>query len=191
MVARFCYAEKRLPLTLVPNQKSLLLSSCSFLEKFRKERALNQRFLCYVASMEPRLNIVTLGVQDVNRSVQFYQRLGWKPSAASAGDIAFFSLRGVVLALYPKEALAQDAQVPKTMQPGCGSITLAQNVRTPEEVDEVLAHAVRAGATLLKPAQAVFWGGRSGYFADPDGHPWEVAWNPHFVMDATGSLQLP
>lgn len=142
--------------------------------------------------MEPRLNIVTLGVRDVKRSIRFYsQGLGWSLSAASIDDIAFFQLGGVVLALYPLEALAEDAQVPKTTRKGFGGITLAQNVRTPKEVDDVLAQALQAGATLLKPAQDVFWGGRSGYFADPDGHSWEVAWNPHFSMDATGSLKLP
>ncbi len=142
--------------------------------------------------MEPRLNIITLGVSDVKRSIRFYQHgLGFPLSSASMDDVAFFSVGGVVLALYPKAALAEDAQLPLRVSEGFGGMTLAHNVRTREEVDRILEEVVSAGATLLKPAQDVFWGGRSGYFADPDGYPWEVAWNPHFPLDAEGKIKLP
>lgn len=143
--------------------------------------------------MEPRLSLVTLGVEDLARSRRFYEQgLGWKPS--SAGDhenVVFYPLGGMALALYGRAALAADANLKDTGSNGFGGITLAHNVRTREEVDAVLARARQAGARILKPAQDVFWGGYSGYFADPDGHPWEVAWNPHFKLAADGSLQLP
>src|SRR5579885_3637377 len=128
--------------------------------------------------MESRLNIVTLGVSDTARSRRFYEALGWKASSASQGDIVFFQLGGMVLALYSREALAEDATVAAAGS-GFRGVTLAQNVRSKEEVARALKVAEAAGAKILKPAQDVFWGGHSGYFADPDGHLWEVAWNPH------------
>jgi predicted lactoylglutathione lyase len=139
--------------------------------------------------MEPRINIVTLGVADVGRARAFYERLGWQASGASSAPIAFFQLGALVLGLYGRAALAEDARL--TGQGiGFGGITLAYNGRTREEVDQVLAEAVAAGATLLKPPEDVFWGGYSGYFGDPDGHVWEVAWNPHFTMGEDGTLRL-
>ncbi|HKQ30657.1 MAG TPA: VOC family protein [Burkholderiales bacterium] len=140
--------------------------------------------------MEPRLNIITLGVRDLERAVSFYRNgLGWPQSGASVGDFAIFCLStGTALALYPRELLAADANVQD--KGGFGGITLAQNVADKETVDVVLSQAVKAGGTLLKPAQKAEWGGYSGYFADPDGHPWEIAWNPFFVLKQ-GSLQLP
>jgi hypothetical protein len=140
--------------------------------------------------MEQRLSIVTLGVADLARSREFYERLGWRRSAKGSEGVAFFRAGGVVLALYPRAALAEDAHVPAEGG-GFGGVTLAHNARSREEVDAVLAGAQAAGARLLKPAQDVFWGGYSGYFADPDGHPWEVAWNPFFPLDEEGRLQLP
>ena len=141
--------------------------------------------------MEQRLSIVTLGVADLDRSRAFYERLGWRRSGKAFDGVAFFRAGGgVVLALYPRHALAEDAGVPAEGT-GFGGITLAHNARSREEVDAVLAEAEAAGAGLLKPAQDVFWGGYSGYFADPDGHPWEVAWNPHFPLAEDGSLTLP
>ena len=140
--------------------------------------------------MEQRLSIVTLGVDDLARSRDFYERLGWERSAKSSDGVAFFRAGGAVLALYPRAALAEDAHVPAEGS-GFGGVTLAHNARSREEVDAVLAEAQAAGARLLKPAQDVFWGGYSGYFADPDGHPWEVAWNPFFPLDEEGRLQLP
>lgn len=140
--------------------------------------------------MEQRLSVVTLGVADVAASRSFYRRLGWTPSAAAGGDdIAFFQLGGVVLALYGRAALAGDAGLAPGQ--GFGGVTLAYNARSKDQVDATLAAAERAGARILKPAQEVFWGGYSGYFADPDGHPWEVAWNPHFPIRDDGTIALP
>ena len=141
-------------------------------------------------SLEPRLNIVTLGVGDLERAVSFYRDgLGWPQSSASVGDFAIFSLSaGMALALYPRHLLAMDARVKD--EGGFGGITLAQNVPDKESVDRVLAQAVRAGGVLLKAAETAEWGGYSGYFADPDGHPWEIAWNPFFVLE-DGRLRLP
>jgi catechol 2,3-dioxygenase-like lactoylglutathione lyase family enzyme len=141
--------------------------------------------------VEPRLNIVTLGVLDLTRARRFYEvGLGWRASSASQGDIVFFQLGGLVLALYPRGQLADDATVP---QEGAGfrGLSFAHNVRERAQVAEVLSAAQAAGGTVVKPAQDVFWGGHSGYFADPDGHLWEVAWNPHFKLDERGGLVLP
>lgn len=140
--------------------------------------------------MEQRLSIVTLGVADLDRSRTFYERLGWRRSGKAFEGVAFFQAGGVVLSLYPRAALAEDAHVPAEGA-GFGGIALAHNARSREEVDAVLAEAQAAGARLLKPAQDVFWGGYSGYFADPDGYPWEVAWNPSFPLDEAGRLRLP
>ncbi len=140
--------------------------------------------------MEQRLTIVTLGVEDLARSTAFYERLGWQRAVKEAEGIAFFQLGGSALGLYPLEALAADAKLPKG-EKGQASFTLAQNQRNKAEVDAVLAEAVAAGATLVKPAEQVFWGGYCGYFADPDGHLWEIAWNPGFPLDETGAVTLP
>lgn len=140
--------------------------------------------------MEPRLNIITLGVDDLARALSFYRDgLGWPQSSASTSNFAIFRLAtGTALALYPRALLAADANVKDSG--GFGGITLAQNVTDKATVDLVLSRAVRAGGILLKAAQDAEWGGYSGYFADPDGHPWEVAWNPFFVLEA-GELRLP
>ena len=140
--------------------------------------------------MEPRLTLVTLGVRDLPRSRAFYQALGFKASKAGDEKVFFFEAGGVVLAVYGRVALADDAHVDEVGS-GFAGVSLAHNARSEAEVDAVLAEAVKAGAQLLKPAQKVFWGGYSGYFADPDGHVWEVAFNPHFPLDAAGRLQLP
>ena len=139
----------------------------------------------------PRLTVVTLGVSDLARSRRFYcDGLGFSQSSASNVQIVFLDAGGGVLALYPRELLAKDAQVsPKGS--GFGGITLACNVGTKAEVDAALEAARKAGAKILKPAQEAFWGGYSGYFADPDGHPWEVAYNPHWKLDAEGRVMLP
>jgi uncharacterized protein len=140
--------------------------------------------------VDARIHIVTLGVQDLQRARRFYRDgLGWPQSSAGGEEIAFFRMGGVVLTLYPRNLLAEDANLPPNGK-GFGGITLAHNVATREEVNAVLAEAVDAGGTLLKPAQDAPWGGYSGYFADPDGYPWEVAWNPFFPFAADGSLQL-
>eukprot|EP01037_Dinobryon_pediforme_P036395 gene36395-43322_t len=130
--------------------------------------------------MEPRLTLITLGVRDIAASAAFYQRLGWRRSSAGNEDVAFFQLGPLVLSLFGQDALSDDAHLPAGSAPRPGAVALAQNVSSPEEVDSVLATAVAVGAELLKPGQKVFWGGYSGYFADPDGHPWEIAHNPFF-----------
>lgn len=145
--------------------------------------------------MEPRLSIVTLGVADVAKARRFYEALGFTASAASQPSITFFTAGGVVLALYGRAALAEDARVADAPVADCGpsfsGVTLAHNCRSETEVDAVLSHAVAQGATLKKSAEKVFWGGYSGYFADPDGQLWEVAYNPHFTFNDAGHLRLP
>ena len=140
--------------------------------------------------MEPRLHIITLGVANLPRALRFYRDgLGWPLSSASVGDFALFRLHtGTALALYPRHLLAADANLADPG--GFGGITLAHNAASREQVDALLAQAVQAGGRLLKEAVAAEWGGYSGYFADPDGHPWEVAWNPHFPLHQ-GLLVLP
>ena len=142
--------------------------------------------------MEPRISLITLGVSDLERSLRFYRDgLGWPVSGASvAGVVAFLHTRGAVLALWSRRDLAADANIPDGGS-GFGGIALAHNVRAKEEVDSVIAEAVKAGGSLLKAAHEADWGGYSGYFADPDGYPWEVAFNPGFPIDAEGNVKLP
>ena len=133
--------------------------------------------------MKPHISIVTLGVSDLNKSVRFYKDgLGLPTNYKDGEGIAFFQLRGTWLALYPSDALAEDAGLPPVRQ-RFGGITLAHNVGSKEEVDRIIAQAIAAGASPLRPAGDMFWGGYSGYFADPDGHPWEVAWNPSLPLE--------
>lgn len=140
--------------------------------------------------MEQRISLITLGVSDLARSRRFYEALGWKASAASNDAVAFFDLGGVILSLFGRTALAEDAGVPGDGE-GFRAVSLAHNVRRREEADALVARAREAGATVLKAPQDTFWGGYAGYFADPDGHLWEVAWNPHFPIDAEGRTWLP
>jgi catechol 2,3-dioxygenase-like lactoylglutathione lyase family enzyme len=140
--------------------------------------------------MEQRISIVTLGVADLNRSREFYERFGWRRSMAENEGIVFFQAGGMALALYPREELAKDANVGADGH-GFAGVTLAYNARTRAEVDSVLAEAKAAGANIIKPAQEAFWGGYSGYFADPDRFLWEVAWNPFFPIAEDGSIQIP
>lgn len=132
--------------------------------------------------MDARITLITLGVSDLDRSIRFYRDGLGLPLQDGPEGIAFFETRGTRLSLYPREKLAEDAEVPAggTGFPG---FALAHNVGSPEEVDATLQQAVDAGAELRKPGQEVFWGGYSGYFADPDGFLWEVAWNPHMSFD--------
>ena len=133
--------------------------------------------------MEPRISIITLGVSDLPRAVEFYRDgLGLPLLDENTESIAFFKNRGTWLSLYPRESLAADVGI-ATEDGGFSGVTLAHNVRTREEVDALLDVAVNAGATLVKPAQDTFWGGYSGYFADPEGFLWEIAWNPHFWIE--------
>jgi uncharacterized protein len=141
--------------------------------------------------MQPRVSFVTLGVADVEASRAFYERLGFKASSASQeGAVTFFDAGGVVLALFGRHALAEDAHVANSA-PGFSGVALAHNVPSEAGVDAVLADAVSKGAKLLKPGQKAFWGGYSGYFADPDGHIWEVAYNPFMPLDSNGRVTLP
>jgi uncharacterized glyoxalase superfamily protein PhnB len=141
--------------------------------------------------MPPRLTVVTLGVRDLARARAFYcEGLGFRASSTSNDHIVFLHGGGAVLALYGRKALAEDAQLAANGT-GFGGIALAYNACSKAEVDATLAQAARAGAKILKPAQDVFWGGYSGYFADLDQHPWEVAWNPHWPLDADGGVLLP
>lgn len=140
--------------------------------------------------MEQRVSIITLGVSDLQRSSEFYERLGWRRSTSQAEGIVFFQAGGMALALFPRHELAKDANIAPDGQ-GFSGVSLAYNTRNREEVDSVLAEAKRAGATLLKAAEEAFWGGYSGYFSDPDGFLWEVAWNPSFAMAEDGRIQVP
>jgi catechol 2,3-dioxygenase-like lactoylglutathione lyase family enzyme len=140
--------------------------------------------------MEQRVSIVTLGVADLERSSAFYEGLGWRRSMAKSEGIIFFQTGGMALALYPRLELAKDATVPLEGH-GFNGMSLAYNTRNRAEVDSVLEDAAAAGATVLKPAQEAFWGGYSGYFSDPDGFLWEVAWNPFFAVAEDGSIRIP
>jgi hypothetical protein len=139
--------------------------------------------------MDQRVSLITLGVADLARSERFYAALGWKRGNAEA-EVAFFQIPGGVFALWSRAALAGDAGLADTGATFSG-VALAYNARSRDEVDTVLAEAVAAGAKLLKPAEATAWGGYSGYFADPDGHPWEVAHNPFWTIEADGRVTLP
>jgi catechol 2,3-dioxygenase-like lactoylglutathione lyase family enzyme len=138
--------------------------------------------------VEQRLSLVTLGVADLARSRAFYEGLGWTTGAAPADDVVFFQAGGMIVALWGREQLAEDSVVADGG--GWGGITLAHNVGSPEEVDAVLAEAERAGARVARPGAPTFWGGYSGVFHDPDGHPWEVAHNPHWTLAEDGSVAL-
>lgn len=135
------------------------------------------------------LSLVTLGVSDLARAQDFYKAMGLKASPKSTDGVVFLQMPGGVLALYPRTLLAEDATV-EAAGSGFSGITLACNLDSPGEVDEMIARAVAGGGRLVKPAQKVFWGGYSGYFADPDGHLWEVAHNPFFPKDERGVLAI-
>ena len=140
--------------------------------------------------MKPRINIITLGVDDFNQSVNFYEKgLGWIKSKTSKDDIAFFKLNGIVLALYPRKLLAEDAALPNNGK-GFSGITLAYNAKTEEEVDEVISKVEKLGAIIIKRPQKVFWGGYGSYFKDPNGHLFEVAFNPYLNFDDNDNLIL-
>lgn len=138
--------------------------------------------------MEQRVSLITLGVADLERSRRFYvEGLRWSPVMAVEGEVVFFNVGpGLVVGLFT--GMAQDAGVEREAG---GLMSIALNLREKEEVDAVLAEAERAGAVITKPARDTEWGGRSGYFADPDGHLWEIAWNPFWPVDAEGRVQIP
>ena len=137
-----------------------------------------------------RVTLITLGVADLAASRAFYARLGWEEHGQSQEGIAFYQMHGAVLALFDRKDLAQD-QGRAGVALGTGAMTLAQNFPTTEAVDAAFAQALAAGGTALKAPEKVFWGGYSGYWADPDGHVWEVAMNPFWPLATDGSLTLP
>lgn len=136
-----------------------------------------------------RVTLITLGVDDLTRARAFYAALGWTPAEA-LDEVVFYQMNGLVLGLFGKASLAADQGRPDATL-GAGAITLAQNFETEAEVDAAYATALAAGASALKAPEKVFWGGYSGYFADPDGHVWELAMNPFWPLAPDGSLTLP
>ena len=138
--------------------------------------------------MDQRLSLVTIGVADLARARAFYEALGWRTNAAPEDDVAFFQARGMIVALWSRESLAEDSGVQDGG--GWGGVTLAYNTRSPEEVDAAIDEARAAGARIAREPAATFWGGYSGVFVDPDGHPWEVAHNPHWTIEDDGSVRI-
>jgi catechol 2,3-dioxygenase-like lactoylglutathione lyase family enzyme len=141
-----------------------------------------------IGGVEQRVSLITLGVADVERARAFYKALGWKTRAQAGDDVVFFQTGGMVVALWDRGRLAEDSGVGDA--PGWGGVTFAHLVRSPEEVDAVLEDARAAGATIGRPGAQTFWGGYSGIFVDPDGHPWEVAHNPGWTLRDDGSVSL-
>jgi uncharacterized protein len=143
------------------------------------------------ATVSTPISIITLGVEDLSRSRAFYEDgLGLPVSSDSGGGIVFFSLPGTILALYPYAELAEETGLPANRGVGFGGITLAQNLKSREEVDQMMTRAEAAGARILTPPVNRFWGGYSGYFTDPDGYAWEIAWGPNFEYNEDGTLRL-
>jgi catechol 2,3-dioxygenase-like lactoylglutathione lyase family enzyme len=138
--------------------------------------------------MEQRVSLVTLGVRDLPRARAFYEALGWRTNAAPKDEVVFFQAGGTIIGLWGRAELAEDSGVQDSG--GWGGITLAHNVRSPAEVDSVIAEAEAAGATVTRSGAETFWGGYSGAFTDPDGHAWEVAHNPHWTLAEDGSVSL-
>lgn len=139
-----------------------------------------------------RVNLITLGVSDLGRATAFYERLGWRLSGSSvAGEVSFFDLTNCVLAVWGHGSLADDARRPAGDPPVFRGVATAINVGSEAEVDAVIGAAVDAGGSIAKPAHKADWGGYSGYFADPDGHLWEVAHNPYWPQDDNGLVRLP
>jgi len=138
--------------------------------------------------MEPRISVITLGVDDIERSRRFYEGLGWRGTSPD-GEVVFIQAGPQVLALWSRAFLAADSGV--TDSGGWGGVTLAHNVDSPEAVDEVLAEAAALGARIAREGAPTEWGGYSGVFVDPDGHPWEVAHNPGWMLGPDGAIELP
>lgn len=140
--------------------------------------------------MKPRLTVVTLGVENIARARSFYEAMGLSASADSNDSVVFFEAGGVILALWGRKDLAADAGVPESTG-GSPGVCLAWNVGNEAEVDDALKMAAAAGARVVKPAMKAFWGGYLAYFADPDGHLWEITYNPFWGLDASGRIALP
>jgi predicted lactoylglutathione lyase len=141
-------------------------------------------------TMEQRLSVLSLGVRDLERSRAFYESLGWQCSTRSTEEVVFFQLGGIALSLLPRGMLAREADLPEQGS-GFSGVTLAYNTRSKAEVEMVMNEAEEAGARIVKAAQSSAWGGNSGYFADPDGYLWEIAWNPGFDLADDGRITLP
>ncbi len=140
--------------------------------------------------MEQRISLITLGVADLECSIAFYERLGWRRSVREVPGVAFFQTGSMALGLWPREELVKDSGIADDGH-GFAGICLAYNTRSRDEVDRVLDEAIAAGANLVKPGTEAFWGGYVGYFRDPDGYLWEATWNPGFPLDEDGTLRLP
>lgn len=137
--------------------------------------------------MEQRISLITLGVADLDRAMSFYEAMGWRRANDDEG-VAFYQAGGMVLALWGRDELAEDSVM--TDSGGWGGVTLAYNVRSPEEVDATIEEARQAGATIGREPAPTSWGGNSGLFVDPDGHPWEVAHNPFWTITDDGGIRL-
>jgi uncharacterized protein len=144
-----------------------------------------------VTGLTPRINIITLGVHDMANMRGFYERLGFRASAASNDSVTFFNAHGIVLGLFGYAHLAEDAHVEAEPKSAFGGFSLAWNATSEAHADDIMAHALAAGAVVAKKPQKVFWGGYSGYFKDPENNLWEVAYNPFFPFDADGHIKLP
>ena len=140
-------------------------------------------------SVDPRVSLVTLGVTELARSRAFYEALGWRGQEVE--ETYFVQAGAIAIVLWPRTMLADDANVRDEMHDGFGGIALAHNVRDRRDVDAILSIARSAGATISKPAAETSYGGYAGYFVDPDGHLWEIAYNPGFTLEDDGSLTLP
>jgi catechol 2,3-dioxygenase-like lactoylglutathione lyase family enzyme len=138
--------------------------------------------------MDQRVSLITLGVSDLSRARKFYEALGWRTDAEPEDDVVFFQAGGMIVALWGRTQLAEDSGVEDGG--GWGGVTLAYNVRSPEEADTVIGQARAAGARIAREPGTTFWGGYSAIFVDPDGHPWEVAHNPHWTLGPDGTVHL-
>jgi predicted lactoylglutathione lyase len=147
------------------------------------------RFGPILAAMEPRVSLVTLGVHDLERSRTFYEALGWRSDSKLEDGVVFFQSGGMVLGLWSREELAKDSGVEDSG--GWGGVTLAYNVGSPADVDAFIDRARSAGGVIARAGAETFWGGYSGVFIDPDGHPWEVAHNPFWTVTDEGDVTLP
>lgn len=141
--------------------------------------------------MDQRLSLVVLGVADLARAIAFYEGIGWTRALKAAEGVAFFQLNGIGLSLYPDAELADDAGLPPRTGQGFRGITLAYNVRERDHVDAIVAKLAALGGAVVKPPEEKFWGGYGAYVCDPDGHAWEIAWNPGFEISEDGAIGIP
>jgi catechol 2,3-dioxygenase-like lactoylglutathione lyase family enzyme len=157
----------------------------------RAGRRNERKYIPAQVVVEQRLSLVTLGVADLKRAISFYEGLGWQRSMRAAEGVAFFQLGGMGLSLYPFFDLAADAGIGREPVPSWRGIALAHNVRQRGEVDPIVETVERLGGSIVKVGEEKVWGGYGAYIADPDGHLWEIAWNPGFPLDEAGNLTIP